>query len=93
MFGKKKKNKDVLPQQPVAVQADYVPGEDICYGYPKGARPRKVKAIYGKVSGITPVAKPSNFVQLTPIVAPITIVPYMSQEQPVFTYSQDEDEE
>ncbi len=93
MFGRKKNKEEVvLPQQPI-VQADYAPGEDIVYGYPRDARPRKVKAIYAKVPGITPVAKPADFVQLTPVVTPITIVPYMSSEQPVFTYSQDEDEE
>ena len=37
-----------------------------------------------------PVAKPADFIQLTPVVQPIPIVPYSSQMQPL---AQFEDEE
>ncbi len=90
MFGKKKKQQVVIEQQP-APQVDYVPGEEYVYAQ-RAERPRRVKTVYAKVGGLTPVAKPSDFVQLTPIVTPISIVPYLSQEQAVFTYS-DADEE
>ncbi len=91
MFGKKKKQKNVAPAQP-AVQVDYVPGEEYVYAQ-RSERPRRVKTVYGKVGGLTPVAKPADFVQLTPIVTPISIVPYLSQEQAVFTYSDAEEDE
>lgn len=56
--------------------------------------PRPVKVVYGKVQdGMIPAARPSQHVQLTPIVAPVTIVPYMSQEAPLVVYADDEEEE
>ncbi len=85
---RKKKQKAVVVEQPVA-QVDYTPGEE--YVYAREARPRRVKTVYAKVGGLTPVAKPSEFVQLTPIVTPISIVPYLSQQQGLFTYSDDEE--
>lgn len=40
--------------------------------------------------GPVPVAKPSDFVQLTPIVQPIPLVPYSSQLQPLAMFDEEE---
>lgn len=42
-------------------------------------------------NGMFPVAPASNFVQLTPIVQPIALVPYSTQQQPLLTFIDDED--
>lgn len=43
---------------------------------------------YGPMSGgnVTPCAMPSRFIQLTPIVQPIAMVPYSTQNQPLMMY-------
>ena len=33
--------------------------------------------------GVVPVAKPADFIQLTPVVQPISLIPYSTQEQPM----------
>ncbi|MCL2630301.1 MAG: hypothetical protein FWD49_02100 [Firmicutes bacterium] len=38
-----------------------------------------------------PVAKPADFIQLTPIVQPLPIVPYSTQEQPLAQYVYDDE--
>lgn len=38
-----------------------------------------------------PVSKPADFIQLTPIVQPIPIVPYSSQTQPLAQFDEDDD--
>lgn len=38
-----------------------------------------------------PVAKPADFVQLTPIVQPVPIVPYSTQLQPLVQFLEDEE--
>jgi hypothetical protein len=43
-------------------------------------------------SSPVPVARPADFIQLTPIVQPLPIVPYNTQEQPLAQY-EDEYEE
>lgn len=37
------------------------------------------------------VASASNFIQLTPIVQPIALVPYSTQQQPLLTFLDDDD--
>lgn len=37
------------------------------------------------------VAPASNFIQLTPIVQPIAMVPYSTQQQPLLTFLDDDD--
>lgn len=37
------------------------------------------------------VAPASNFIQLTPIVQPIALVPYSTQQQPLLTFLDDDD--
>ena len=41
----------------------------------------------------TPVAAPSKAVQLTPIIQPIAFVPYSSQEQPLYMYDEEVEDE
>lgn len=38
-----------------------------------------------------PVAKPADFIQLTPIVQPLPIVPYSTQLQPLAQFDEDEE--
>ncbi|MFA5450239.1 MAG: hypothetical protein WC292_07385 [Clostridia bacterium] len=38
-----------------------------------------------------PVAKPADFIQLTPIVQPIPLVPYSSQLQPFAQFDEEEE--
>ena len=43
---------------------------------------------YGPMNGTnaTPCAMPSRFIQLTPIIQPIAMVPYSTQNQPLMMY-------
>ncbi len=52
----------------------------------------QAQTFYRPLPNSSPVAVPTppSVVQLTPIVAPMTIVPYISQEQPLYQYD-DED--
>jgi len=38
-----------------------------------------------------PVAKPADFIQLTPIVQPLPVVPYSTQLQPLAQFDEEED--
>lgn len=40
-------------------------------------------------SAPVPVARPADFIQLTPIVQPVPLVPYSSQMQPLAQYDDD----
>lgn len=42
--------------------------------------------------GPVPVAPPADFIQLTPIVQPIPLVPYSSQQQPLAMFDEDDDD-
>ncbi len=56
------------------------------------ARKKERTASWQKVSnGIVPVARPAEYIQLTPIVQPIPLVPYSSQRQPLAMYVDDEE--
>lgn len=61
------------------------------------ARQKAVKkgptASWRKVGGLTPVAKPADHIQLTPIVQPIPLVPYSTQMQPLAMYEDDFEED
>ncbi len=53
--------------------------------------PRRVmKPVYRMVNpmGAVPVAKPASNIQLTPIVQPVSFVPYSTQAQPIMTYEE-----
>lgn len=51
------------------------------------AAPKKGKPGWYKVSnGPVPVARPADYIQLTPIVQPIPLVPYSTQLQPLAMY-------
>ncbi|MFI3228621.1 MAG: hypothetical protein R3Y23_00460 [Bacillota bacterium] len=41
--------------------------------------------------GPVPIAPPSDFIQLTPIVQPIPLVPYSTQSQPLVMFDEFED--
>jgi len=36
--------------------------------------------------GPVPIAKPADFIQLTPVVQPVALVPYSTQAQPMATF-------
>lgn len=48
--------------------------------------------VYGPQTNAAPVpiAKPAEIVQLTPIVSPVAYVPYSTQNQPLYTYTDDD---
>ena len=71
MFGKKKREAEARAQAEAAAKAK-----------------KKVRtASWQKVSnGPVPVARPADYIQLTPIVQPIPLVPYSSQLQPLAMY-------
>ncbi len=55
------------------------------------APPRRVmRPVYRMVNpmGAVPVAKPASNIQLTPIVQPVSFVPYSTQAQPIMTYEE-----
>lgn len=54
------------------------------------AAPVQFRARWRKINnnGPVPVAPPSDFIQLTPIVQPIPLVPYTSQMQPLATFDE-----
>ncbi|MBO5775780.1 MAG: hypothetical protein J6R35_00235 [Clostridia bacterium] len=68
MFGKKKREAEARAQAEAAAKAK-----------------KKVRtASWQKVSnGPVPVARPADYIQLTPIVQPIPLVPYSSQLKPL----------
>ncbi len=44
------------------------------------------------VRGPVPIARPADYIQLTPIVQPIPLVPYSTQLQPLAMYEDDFDD-
>lgn len=56
-------------------------------------RPKQPTASWRKINnrGVVPVASPSDFIQLTPIVQPISLVPYSSQLQPLAIFDEMDD--
>ncbi len=50
------------------------------------ARAPRASLRYMNNRGPVPVAPPSDFIQLTPIVQPIPLVPYSTQMQPLLTF-------
>jgi hypothetical protein len=49
-------------------------------------------AFYGNIPGMMPIAAPAHMIQLTPIVQPIALVPYSTQQQPICTIYDDTDD-
>lgn len=80
------------PEQPQAYHSNYAPPMP-----PEGARvaqaPVKFRARWRRINnnGPVPVAPPADFIQLTPIVQPIPLVPYSTQMQPLATFDDEED--
>lgn len=58
---------------------------------PVAKAPRVVFRVMNN-SAPVPVARPADFIQLTPVVQPIPLVPYSTQGQPLAQF-EDEDEE
>lgn len=56
-------------------------------------RKKVMKPVYRIVNptGTVPVAKPSSNIQLTPIVQPVSFIPYSTQSQPILTDDEDYD--
>lgn len=50
------------------------------------------QVIYGRVPSMMPIAPPAQMIQLTPIVQPIALVPYSTQQQPISTFYEDIDD-
>lgn len=63
-------------------------------GAPIAKAPVRFKARWRKInnSGPVPVAPPADFIQLTPIVQPIPLVPYSTQMQPLATFDDEYDD-
>ena len=55
----------------------------------KKAKPRVTFRVMNNCAPV-PVARPADFIQLTPVVQPIPIVPYSSQMQPLAQYDDEE---
>lgn len=53
--------------------------------------PKGPQVIYGQLPGMHPIAPPAKIIQLTPIIQPIALVPYSTQEQPICTVFDDYD--
>ena len=62
-------------------------------GYPQASPPQGyVQPFYGTLPNAMPVPIPAphTHVQLAPIVVPIAFVPYSTQNQPLFTFEDEE---
>ncbi len=84
MFGKKKKEAEARALAEAQAKA-------------AAKAKKKPTASWRKVPGPAPVARPADYIQLTPIVQPIPLVPYSTQEQPLaifdgFDYVDDDEE-
>jgi len=55
----------------------------------RSARPRVTFKVMNNY-GVVPVAKPEDFSQLTPVVQPLSLVPYSTQEQPLAEFDEDD---
>lgn len=56
----------------------------------RSAKPRVTFRVMNNCAPV-PVAKPADFIQLTPVVQPIPIVPYSSQMQPLAQFDDEEE--
>ena len=69
-----KKNKKKAVEEVPVVQAQYAP-----------RRPSVSFRVMNNC-GPVPIAKPADFIQLTPVVQPVAMVPYSTQAQPMATF-------
>lgn len=56
----------------------------------KASKPRVTFRVMNNC-GVVPVARPADFIQLTPVVQPLSLVPYSTQEQPMAEFDEDGD--
>lgn len=69
-----KKNKKVVEQEvPVEVAAPALKRPSVSFRVMNNCGP-------------VPIAKPADFIQLTPVVQPVAMVPYSTQAQPMATF-------
>jgi hypothetical protein len=63
-------------------------------GAPVAQAPVRFKTRWRRINnnGPVPVAPPADFIQLTPIVQPIPLVPYSTQMQPLATFDEEYDD-
>ncbi len=86
MFGKKKREAEARARAEAEAREKALREEEA--RKKAAAKPRT--ASWQKIhSGPVPVARPADFIQLTPIVQPIPLVPYSTQLQPLATYEDD----
>ena len=54
---------------------------------------RELRPVYRVINptGAIPVARPASNIQLTPIVQPVSFIPYSTQSQPLLTDDEDYD--
>lgn len=59
---------------------------------PQAAAPRRPSVSFRVMNNCAPVpvARPADFIQLTPVVQPLPIVPYSTQLQPLAQFDEDE---
>lgn len=69
----KKRNKKIEEQAVVAPEATVAKRPSVSFRVMNNCGP-------------VPIAKPADFIQLTPIVQPIALVPYSTQAQPLATF-------
>ncbi len=55
---------------------------------------RKLRPVYRVIdpTGVIPVARPASNIQLTPIIQPVSFVPYSTQAQPLYTEDEEYDD-
>lgn len=88
MFGKKKREAEARARAEAEARERARREEEAR----RNAAPKVRSASWRKVSeGPVPIAKPADFIQLTPIVQPVPLVPYSTQLQPLATYEEDYD--
>lgn len=80
MSKKRKQQEELAKQQAMQQQQQQIP-----------VRPVMPQVRFRIMSNCAPVpvARPADFIQLTPIVQPVPLVPYSSQMQPLAQYDDD----
>lgn len=86
MFNKKKKKAEEQARLEAIAQA-----EAQAEAQKKAARVPTASFKVMNNCGVVPVARPADFIQLTPVVQPIPLVPYSTQMQPLAQFDEDDE--
>lgn len=88
-MAKKSKNQPEI----VNLNQDFLGQQFVQPVVPVAAAPRRPGISFRVMNNCAPVpvAKPADFIQLTPIVQPIPLVPYSTQTQPIAMFEEDGD--